>query len=156
MGFERSSVPGCELVAEVAREFGEVRFRAIGFSMMPVILPGDVLTVRRCGVADLRPEDVILYRRNEALVAHRIVRMDEDRLITRGDSVRHEDSPIGEPEIVGQVVSVDRRGRAISLPLSFWSRAGSRLLRRSDLCLRAAVLAARWLLRPDSKEISWA
>ena len=51
MGFERSSVPGCELVAEVAREFGEVRFRAIGFSMMPVILPGDVLTVARGQVA---------------------------------------------------------------------------------------------------------
>ena len=38
----------CELVADVARAFGEVRLRVTGASMLPAIWPGDILvTVQR-------------------------------------------------------------------------------------------------------------
>lgn len=39
---------GCELVADVARRFGEVRLRLTGASMMPAVRPGDVITAQRC------------------------------------------------------------------------------------------------------------
>ena len=36
-----------ELLAEVARKFGEIRFKATEGSMLSPVWPGDVLTVRR-------------------------------------------------------------------------------------------------------------
>jgi signal peptidase I len=139
---EQRSASGCELVAEVARRFGEVRFRATGISMMPVIWPGDILTIRQCGMADLQPGQIVLYQRGKELVAHRVTRIHDNLLTTRGDSICHDDLPIPESEIVGQVVSIVRRGRTVPCHLSFWSRAGSRILRRSRICMRTAALLA--------------
>lgn len=150
------STSGCELVAEVARRFGVVCFKATGVSMMPAVWPNDVLTVRSCGITDLQPGFIVLYQREEKLVAHRITRIQGNVLITRGDSVQHDDSPVHESEIVGQVVSVIRRGRRRLPDLSVWSRAGSYILRRSNFCLRAALRLTRWLRRSDNEEISWA
>jgi signal peptidase I len=139
---EQRSASGCELVAEVARRFGEVRFRATGISMMPAIWPGDILTIRQCGMADLQLGQIVLYRRGKELVAHRVTRIHDNLLTTRGDSICHEDSPVPESAIVGQVVSIVHRGRSVPFQLTFWSRAGSRILRRSRICMRAASLLA--------------
>jgi hypothetical protein len=170
VGVDQRSASCCDLVAEVACRFGEARFRATGASMMPVVWPGDVLTVRSCEMTDLQPGQIALFRRSGRLVAHRVIRVDGDWLITRGDSVRHEDSPILKSDVVGQVVSVARlgvrRGRHVpsrrSLSKrslsgrSFWNRAGSHVLQRSDFCLRAAMFVVRRLQTPDNEEISWA
>jgi len=156
MEFEQRSASGCELVAEVARRFGEVRLRATGASMMPVVWPGDVLTVRRCDMEELQPGDIVLYQREGKLVAHRITRINGDLLITRGDSVRHDDSPVRKSDVVGQIVSLRRWGHRVPSGLSFWSRTGSYILRRSNFCLHAAMLLAARLRRSDDEEISWA
>jgi hypothetical protein len=37
----------CELVAEVLRSFGTIRFAATGWSMLPSLWPGDTLMVER-------------------------------------------------------------------------------------------------------------
>jgi signal peptidase I len=152
---EKRSASGCELVAEVAHRFGEVRLSVTGASMMPVIWPGDVLTVRRCGEAELQPGQIVLYRREGKLVAHRITRIHDNLLTTRGDSVSHDDSPVRKSEIVGQVISLLRRGRCVALELSFWRRAGCCILQRSDFCLRAMLLLVRCLRRPG-EEGAWA
>lgn len=156
MEFDGRSASGCELVAEVASRFGEVRFKATGFSMLPAIRPGDLLTVRRCGLAELQEGQIALYQREGKLVAHRLIHLEEDRLITRGDSVRRKDTPIGESDLVGRVVSISRHGRSVSPALSLGGHAGSFILRRSDICLRAAALVARGLRRPEKEEVSWA
>lgn len=156
MGFEDRSASGCELVAEVARRFGEVRFRATGASMMPVIWPGDVLCVCERDMAELQPGRIVLYRRQAKLVAHRIVRIEGELITTQGDSVQREDSPVRGSDLIGQVTSIDRRGRSVSFHLSFWSRAGSFILRRSSFCLRAAMVLARRGQHPTSEETSWA
>ncbi|HEX5235986.1 MAG TPA: S24/S26 family peptidase [Silvibacterium sp.] len=140
----------------MARRFGEVRFRATGASMMPAIWPGDVLTVRQCGQPDLQLGQIVLYRRQEKLVAHRIVRIQGELITTRGDSVRHDDTPVLESDLIGQVISLARRGRSVPFHLSFWSRAGSVILRRSNFCLRAAMVVARHWQDSESEEISWA
>lgn len=152
--FEQRSTSGCELVTEVARRFGEVRLRVTGTSMMPMVWPGDVLTVCRGKLAEMEPGQIMLYRRAGELVAHRVAHIDGDLLITRGDSIKHYDSPVRESDVVGRVVSVVRQGRAVDFDLTIWSRAGSHILRRSDFCLRAASFLARRLQHPKDEEIS--
>jgi signal peptidase I len=153
---EEHSTSGCELVAEVARRFGEVRLRVTGASMMPTVWPGDILIVRSCNTNEFEPGQIVLYRRDGKLVAHRIIRIQDDLLTTRGDSVRHDDSPIRKCDVVGRVVALVRRGREVPFGLSFWRRAGAGILRRSDFCLRVAMLLAYRLRRPENEEISWA
>ncbi len=133
-----------ELLTEVARKFGEIRFKATGDSMLPSVWPGDLLTVRRQSFSEFRRGQIVLYERvageNAQLVAHRIVDCSGDRsgrqLITRGDSLPRNDAPVHEDQILGRVVSISRKGRPIGLDFTRSRRIAAWVLRRSDLAGR--------------------
>ena len=133
-----------ELLVEVARNFGEIRFKATGDSMLPSVWPGDLLTVRRQSFSEFKSGEIVLYEReageNAQLVAHRIVDCSGDRsgqqLITRGDSLPCDDAPVHEDQILGRVVSISRNGRPISPDFTRSRRIAAWVLRRSDLAGR--------------------
>src|SRR5881396_568013 len=119
-----------ELLAEVARKFGEIRFKATGDSMLPSVWPGDLLTVRRQSFSEFRSGEIVLYEREAGentltrpygpaspvgFVAHRVVGRRGRSLITRGDSLRENDEPVDEEQVLGRVVAVNREGRDIRL-----------------------------------------
>lgn len=146
----------CELVADVARSAGEVCLKVTGTSMLPAVWPGDVVSVRRCHIAELKLGQIVLFRREGELTAHRIMRVSQDRLVTRGDSLSCCDPPVSAAEIVGQVVGISRAGRCISPEQSSWQRAASSILRRSDLCTRLALALSRRLPRSGDMQAAWA
>jgi len=127
-----------ELVAETARKFGEVRLQLAGTSMFPCLMPGDIVTVRRCGVEDFRPGEIAKYIRDGRLFAHRVVGVEDGRLITRGDTLRKDDAPVHAEEIVGKVVSVLRGGTTFTprIAPSRGERALANMARHSNLALR--------------------
>ena len=47
-----------ELLAEVARKFVEIRFKATGDSMLPSVWPGDLLTVRRQSFSEFQSGEI--------------------------------------------------------------------------------------------------
>lgn len=144
MESQQRSELGCELVADVARNFGEVRLKVTGASMIPSLWPGDVITIRP-DAASPRPGQIVLYRREGKVVAHRIRHIRGDRLITRGDSMRHDDPPIRQADIVGQVVCLVRNGHRVHLNQSCWQRAVSSTVRHSDFCLHMMLgVGLRW------------
>ena len=104
--------------------------------MLPAVWPGDELYVRQCDFAELQPGQIVLYRRDGTLTAHRVVRLANNQLIVRGDSLPCCDLPVNPHEVVGKVVSVLRRGRIIHHGQSFWQRALSRTLLRSEFGTR--------------------
>jgi hypothetical protein len=127
------------LVADVARTFGEVRLKVHGTSMLPTVFPGDVLTVVRREAADLSPGQIVLCFRNQALIAHRLTGKLGNDFITRGDSLCHYDRPFREDEILGHVVSIRRGGRLVDPSPAWWHGAGCFLLRRSQLSARVLL-----------------
>jgi hypothetical protein len=127
------------LVAEVIRSFGQVRIKVTGTSMLPAVLPGDILTVVRRDCAELLPGQIVLCYRDEQLIAHRLTGKAGDRFFTRGDSLCHHDRPFREEEVLGQVVSVLRDGRCIDPSPSWWHGAGRFLFRRSELPARVLL-----------------
>ena len=150
-----------ELLAEVARKFGEIRFKATGDSMLPSVWPGDLLTVRRQSFSEFQSGDIVLYEREagentltrpygpaspggRGFVAHRIVRRNGRQLITRGDSLRRNDAPVDEEQVLGRVVSISRNGRAISPDFTPRRRMAACVLRRSDFAGRVLL---RWAKR---------
>jgi len=149
-----------ELLAEVARKFGEIRFKATGDSMLPSVWPGDLLTVRRQSFSEFRNGEIVLYEREagentltrpygpaspggRGFVAHRVVGRRGRQLITRGDSLRQNDAPVEEDQVLGRVVAVNREGRDIRLEFTRTRRIAAWVLRRSDLAGRVFLRFAR-------------
>ena len=130
----------CELVDEVARTSGQVRLKVTGTSMLPAIWPGDLITVQHCNTAELRLGQIVLYRQEGKLTAHRIHGISPSHVITQGDSVPTCDPPVGAHEIVGQVVSIFRGDHWIQPGRSFWHVLVSPILRHLDFCTRITLL----------------
>jgi hypothetical protein len=108
------------LVGEVLRQHGELRLRAHGGSMFPVVRSGDVLSIRHATAESIEPGDIVLLLDGDRLFAHRLVQKRPPRgapyLITRGDAHRHNDPPRPASTLLGQVVAVTRNGRLRQAP----------------------------------------
>ena len=50
----------CDLAADVIRRFGVLRLRVNGYSMLPSIWPGDVVSVSGAEWGAYRPRDVVM------------------------------------------------------------------------------------------------
>jgi len=112
-----STTLACSMASEVVRTFGKVRLRVFGTSMLPSILPGDLISVQRAGLSGISSGEIVLYSREGRLFAHRVVgragSREDPRLITRGDRLSHNDPPVSSSELLGRVTSIrcgDGRG----------------------------------------------
>lgn len=123
----------CELSSRGAARFREVseqllseglavRFRAGGVSMEPAIRDGDLITVARVSVDEVKRGDVVFYASGRRTIAHRVVEIRRDgaatpTFIVRGDAREECDAPVVATQIIGKVVAVERAKR-----LPFWKR----------------------------------
>lgn len=112
--------PTAQLLASFLRDGIDVRVRLSGWSMKPLVPSGSLVRFSPSGKLSLG--DVVLARLpNDALLAHRIVAIDGDRIWTKGDACRAADGPISRASVIGRAVS---REGFVSLPLSnVWMRA---------------------------------
>ena len=129
-----------------------VRFSAPGTSMGATIRDGEAITVAPAEPEEITLGDIVAYRRGHQLIAHRVVRFGRrDRadgaFFVRGDAACTCDAPVAPEQILGKVVSVERRGRQLSVSgrqakLAYTARVAAsraRHLSRS-LASRAAVV----------------
>jgi signal peptidase I len=135
------NIARCEMAAEVLRSFGEVRLRVTGSSMLPAVLPGDVIDVVRIEPGEVRSGDIVLFERSGRLFAHRVVETGQ-RIVTRGDRHRKTDGPVEERELLGRVTKLTRGGRVISAEVGLAGRIAGAILRRSDWGARAVMRVA--------------
>lgn len=133
----------CELVSDRARSAGEVRLKVAGASMLPVLWPGDLVTVRSCEFTELKPGQIILHGREERLTLHRIERIAGDQVFTRGDSLRDYDPPVNPVEILGQTVGILRGDRPVSPEPKLWQRVVASVLRQSYFLRRVILYLQR-------------
>jgi hypothetical protein len=106
-----------------------MRFVAEGWSMHPAIRDGEKVEVVPVALAEIRRGDILLCRVGPALVAHRVVRIDDwpsgrpgglagdvmRQIVLRGDSSFADDAPLEVSRILGRVTAVLRHGRAVPL-----------------------------------------
>jgi len=98
-----------------------------GRSMSPSIQDGDLVLVAH-GYADVRRGDVVVFRHEGRLIAHRVLCVYGGDVgptfVTKGDNVFQFDPPLKAEEIVGRVLSVERGGRHMSLDTAAWRTLG--------------------------------
>jgi signal peptidase I len=109
-----------ELSSRIVLNGGSFCFKAHGWSMYPFIRDGDVLTIQPADPSALKPGDIIFYTTSDnRAVAHRIVgkknRDNRIMLLLRGDSLFGSDGWIQAEQIIGQVISLERRQKVMRL-----------------------------------------
>jgi ATP-binding cassette subfamily B protein len=92
--------------------------RMKGYSMFPTLQVGDVGFVRKCSVSELAIGDIVVFRENKKLIAHRLIKIidknDTFFYITKGDKNTYTDKPFTEKEFLGKIEYIERGGKKIT------------------------------------------
>ncbi len=118
--------------------------------MYPSIREGELITVEPVVARDVKRGDIVLYRSERGLIAHRVVSTDQPLSPTqssvlsphyflRGDASLSCDQPVAAQQILGRVVGVKRNGRSVALAspgAKMWHKIGALVtgLRRALRC----------------------
>ena len=73
-------------------------------SMSGTIEIGDGIIVKL--ISEIKENDIIVYKKADNLITHRLIKIEEDRLITKGDANNIPDEPITKDMIIGKVIFI--------------------------------------------------
>lgn len=94
---------------------GVIVYTNVGFSMMPLLRQKkDIIEIRRKGPERCRKYDVVLYKRKEKYILHRILKVLPDGYLIAGDSCVVVEDDIKDENILGVMTSVLRNGKKIT------------------------------------------
>ncbi len=84
--------------------FGYSIFSTETGSMSPTMKKGDIIIIK---IGDeIKEKDIITYKKENVLITHRIVRIDGDIIIAKGDNNNIEDEPIKKDEVIGKGIFI--------------------------------------------------
>jgi len=78
----------------------------ISYSMYPALNRGDLIFVRGVTPQEIQVGTVVVFRHEDGLAVHRVVQLNGETIITKGDANLKEDNPITYDDIVGRVPSI--------------------------------------------------
>ncbi len=143
-----------DLTTELLSRGTTVRFRPSGRSMYSSIRDGELITVEPVVASDVALGDIVLYRSERGLIAHRVVGSSPTQssvlsphYFLRGDASLSCDQPVKPQQILGRVISVQRDGRSVALAsrgAKLWHKA-----RRLASGLKGWIYAGGTVSRPD-------
>lgn len=85
--------------------FGYTTFNITSGSMEPTIHVDDYVFVK-INNKKIKKGDIITFKNNNNIITHRVVKIDNDTITTKGDSNNVNDEPIKRKEIIGKVVHI--------------------------------------------------
>lgn len=83
---------------------GYTIFQVITGSMSDTINPQDIVVVKL--TKDVKTNDIITFRVGNDFVTHRMIGLENEKIITRGDANNSQDAPITKDVIIGKVVFI--------------------------------------------------
>ena len=89
---------------EYVNIFGYSIFSTETGSMSPTIKIGDIVIVK-IG-EQVQEEDIITYKKDNSFITHRIIEIDGESIIAKGDNNNTQDEAITQDAIIGKVVFV--------------------------------------------------
>ena len=79
-------------------------------SMWPALKQGDLILIK--GVSskeEIQIDDIIVYRNPKGFTIHRVIKLNENTLITKGDANNVEDAPVKYEEVIGKTVTLNNK-----------------------------------------------
>ena len=99
------------LIGNVSSKFDSVynliKFKSyviVSNSMQPTIDPGDVIFIKKSNVNDLKVGDIVTFQKDGFIATHRIIEIQDDKVITQGDNNNLEDEPLDKSNILGEYI----------------------------------------------------
>lgn len=86
--------------------FGYTYFQILTGSMENEIMVDDFVFVDI--TKDVKVDDVISFVVDDQVITHRVIEIDDDVIITKGDANNAEDAPISYDQVIGKVVYIGR------------------------------------------------
>lgn len=104
------------IINETLQRTGTVRFRVVSNSMLPLIKNGDWIEVVMIHeISSLKIGDIILFRRPSDFLLHRVVKMSEDLIWTKGDRNRTIDAPINRSDVLAKLTKIQKNNTWIDM-----------------------------------------
>lgn len=103
-----------------------LRLTVISDSMWPLLRTGDMIRVQPIEPAAIRVGEVAVVRRGAELITHRLIDIDGEQWITRGDNAIFADPSVAQAACLGRVVAIEDT-RSIDLTQPQWARLNQRL-----------------------------
>ncbi len=102
------------------REESVMFYRTKGASMVPYLIDGDKVLVRKVRPEEVKVGDIIVFSGKDGqTIAHRVARIfPKDGLIyfqTKGSLPRHFDPPVSEDKLIGKIFALKRRDRVYGI-----------------------------------------
>jgi len=107
-------------VLSISRGENIWRLRVTSDSMLPSIKPGDYINFIKKTAEAISIGDILVIKRNDEFVTHRLIAIDNQGWITKGDRFPQSDARIKKEDILGCVVSLERRSKIINLQTIRW------------------------------------
>ena len=108
-----------DLSADLLKMGKQVRFRATGSSMHPLVRDGDTLLISPCQSSGIRPGDILLcVGAHQRVVVHRVIRRRRSRrgaqFLLQGDKAEQSDGWIDQTGVYGRLEEIERAGKRFS------------------------------------------
>lgn len=99
---------------EMLRQDGYIVFTNVGISMLPLLRERrDVIEIRPKGPGRCSKYDVVLYRRGERYILHRVLKVLPEGYLIAGDHNTFVERDVTDDMILGVMTRVIRDGRSI-------------------------------------------
>lgn len=85
--------------------FGYTFFEVASGSMSDTINIKDLVIIK-IGNDSLKVDDIVTYKSNEDFITHRIISINDNSIITKGDANNDSDRPVDRNDVLGKVVFV--------------------------------------------------
>lgn len=101
-----------QTIEAVLAQKGQYIGPTVGVSMLPMLKSRRDTVVIQAKTERLKPMDVALYKRGDAYVLHRVLRLTEDGYIIRGDNC-YSDEIVPENTVIGVLTEFFRKDKHI-------------------------------------------
>jgi signal peptidase I len=75
-------------------------------SMWPALHEGDLIFIEGVGRDDLAVDDIVVWRNPNGFTIHRITKLSENSLTTKGDANFTEDEPVKYEDVIGRTYNI--------------------------------------------------
>ncbi len=125
-----------------------IRLRVTSDSMSPMLEPGDFVVVARADISGLRRGDLVVFRRMDDFITHRLLKFDAAGIQTKGDQRILVDPLAPLEALLGKVVAVQRQRTVRDFSTRYWRVANRWLGWLGWLEANAFRVVGRWLSLP--------
>jgi signal peptidase len=85
-------------------------------SMWPTLKKGDMVLIKGInGKEEVKEGDIIVYRNPKGFTIHRVIKINENTIVTKGDANNVSDFPIKYEEIIGKTLILNQK--PVRIPL---------------------------------------